>query len=328
MSVVDNIVCACATYRRSSARHADSVASVRASRVPCGSHTSAMTRVVLYCHIVSGGLDEGKQSRSHHRPRSRIELFPGLNPDMLLRLRSAWGLAGLQSGDRRRLMAGLRAGGWDGVEASLADIGTCADERKDCCAAAQAEGVSLILSAYSSWPNYTGPFDASSSVRDHTAALTAELHQIADLVAASSPGGGTLSPIVRVNAHSGSDAWTEAEAVEYFEEVAATLAAPHAPLGGGALPPLSHETHRGRYLCCPFVTGRLLARLPSLRLTSDFSHWVVKCERLLDTPEELALLDTQIAPAIDHVHARVRACALACPTVGIYASPSPYHRAW
>ena len=63
--------------------------------------------------------------------------------------------------------------------------------------------------------------------------------------------------------------------------------------------------HRGRFLGCPFATARLVRSVPTLRLTSDFSHWVVKCERLLDTEEESALLDEVIAPAVDHVHARI-----------------------
>ena len=32
---------------------------------------------------------------------------------------------------------------------------------------------------------------------------------------------------------------------------------------------------------------------------------VVKCERLLDSPEETALLAAEIAPAVDHLHARI-----------------------
>ena len=32
--------------------------------------------------------------------------------------------------------------------------------------------------------------------------------------------------------------------------------------------------------------ARLLKRVPSLRLTADLSHWVLKTERLLDAPEE------------------------------------------
>ena len=73
----------------------------------------------------------------------------------------------------------------------------------------------------------------------------------------------------------------------------------------GCLPRLSHETHRGRVLCCPFATARLVRALPRLRLTADFSHWVVKSERLLDTPAEVELLREVIAPAVDHIHARI-----------------------
>ena len=213
----------------------------------------------------------------------------------LLRLRSAWGLPGLAKGDRSGLFASLKARGWDGVEASLDDIGATHDARAECCAAASAQGLSLVISAYSSWANYEGPFDAALTVRGHADAFAAQLAQIAALHT-----GGGHSPIRRVNAHSGSDAWSEAEARDYFE---ASVGAAHAC--GEDLPPVSHETHRGRYLCCPFATARLLESVPTLRLTSDFSHWIVKSERLLDSPEEEALLTSVIAPAVDHVHARI-----------------------
>ena len=234
----------------------------------------------------------------------------------LLRLRSAWGLRGLASGDRRKTFAALREQHWDGVEASLSDIGATADDRRDCVAAARAEGMALILSAYSSWPNYDGPYDAALSVRGHGEALASELHEIAELHT-TSPG---ASPILRTNAHSGSDAWGESEAHDYF---AAALAS--ADSLGDDLPPVSHETHRGRYLNCPFATARLLQALPSLRLTSDFSHWVVKCERLLDTPEEQALLTSVLAPACDHIHARVGTPQ--APQVSSVRAPSVRHAA-
>ena len=213
----------------------------------------------------------------------------------LLQLRSAWGLANLRAGDRHRTMAALRTSGWHGVEASLDDIGGTYEERRECLAAAQSEGMSFILSAYSSWTNYEGPFDSARTVASHGDALLAQLRQIAEL--SSSTQGST--PVVRVNAHSGSDAWSESEALEYFERAVADVRALD------VLPAVSHETHRGRYLCCPFATARLLAKVPSLRLTSDFSHWVVKCERLLDSAEERRLLTSTIAPAVDHVHARI-----------------------
>jgi hypothetical protein len=213
----------------------------------------------------------------------------------LLRLRSSWGIASLNSGEPRRVLAALRSHGWDGMEASLDDIGTDADSRRLCVEAAASEGMSLVLSAYSSWKNYSGSFDAAASVKDHTAHMEQELHQIAELASCV-----PSTTIIRVNAHSGSDAWSEDEAVDFFgaiSELTGRL--------GDALPPMSHETHRGRYLCCPFATARLLSRVPSVRLTSDFSHWVVKCERMLDTAEECELLGSAIAPAVDHIHARI-----------------------
>ena len=239
----------------------------------------------------------------------------------LLRLRSAWGLAGLRSGDRRALFAKLRSEGWDGVEGSLLDIGGDAAERKDCVAAAQAEQFQLVLSAYSSWHNYEGPYDALSSTEDHARAIGSEFREIAEL-----HGSSITSPILRINAHSGSDAWTEDEAVDFFTAVQSDIRGL-----GEALPNVSHETHRGRYLCCPFATARLLARVPSLRLTSDFSHWVVKCERLLDTPEERDLLDEIIAPAVDHVHARIgtpQAPQVADPSHVTVRSAAQRHYDW
>ena len=236
----------------------------------------------------------------------------------LLRLRSAWGLAHLRSGDRRGLFAKLREDGWDGVEASLADIGATVADRSACCHAASAEGMALILSAYSSWPNYEGGFDAALTVRGHADAMRSELREIGELAAAS-----PTPTILRVNAHSGSDAWSETEAVDYFEEVQGVLA--DLPVD------VSHETHRGRYLCCPFATARLLQRLPTLRLTSDFSHWVVKCERLLDTAAEVELLHERIAPAVDHVHARIgtpQAPQVASPLQPTVRAAAERHYAW
>ena len=207
-------------------------------------------------------------------------------------LRSAWGLTGLRT-DARRALAGVREAGFDGLEASLSDIGSTSEERRNFVAAAQAEDLSLILSAYSSWPNYEGDFE-SIPLDAHLSNLSSEFREIAALHT-SLPAG---SPIIGVNAHSGSDAWTESENVDFF---ARALEASD----GCELPNVSHETHRARALCCPFVTARLLAAVPRLRLTSDFSHWVLKCERLLDAPAEAALLRDTIAPAVDHLHARI-----------------------
>lgn len=47
-----------------------------------------------------------------------------------------------------------------------------------------------------------------------------------------------------------------------------------------------------------------MKRFPSLRLTADFSHWFVVCERLLNHPSDRERFK-QILPHVDHIHARV-----------------------
>ena len=197
--------------------------------------------------------------------------------------RSAWGLRGLRATPGRAL-AGVRAAGFDGLEASLNDLGDTADERAAALAAARDEGLSLILSAYSSWPDYEGPADdqLGKSSGEHLSTLTRELEQVLrdpfhlprtlsitkparpPQIAALCARAGRLSPVSRVNAHSGSDAWSEDVSADFLS---GALAA--ATSVGGDLPPVSHETHRGRILCCPFLTARLLRRVPQVRTVSD-----------------------------------------------------------
>jgi hypothetical protein len=64
----------------------------------------------------------------------------------------------------------------------------------------------------------------------------------------------------------------------------------------------SFETHRSRSFFNPWTTRDILRQLPALKLTCDFSHWCVVCERLIDTePAVIALC----AERAHHVHARV-----------------------
>jgi len=92
----------------------------------------------------------------------------------------------------------------------------------------------------------------------------------------------------------GCDAWTIQQSVDFFGQ--AMMIADR--LGVAA----SFETHRSRSFFNPWVTRDILKQLPALKLTCDFSHWCVVCERLIDTePEVLALC----AERAHHVHARV-----------------------
>jgi hypothetical protein len=96
------------------------------------------------------------------------------------------------------------------------------------------------------------------------------------------------------NCHSGSDAWTSAEAEDFYgaviemeKRIGITLA---------------HETHRSRYFGNPWNTHRILKRFPELKLTCDLSHWVCVAERLL---EDCADIISLCARQCWHLHARV-----------------------
>ncbi|HET7539238.1 MAG TPA: hypothetical protein VFK05_05180 [Polyangiaceae bacterium] len=91
----------------------------------------------------------------------------------------------------------------------------------------------------------------------------------------------------------GSDSWPLALAVDFYAR-----ALEFAKTAGVEL---SIETHRSRPTFHPWITAELLRQLPELRLTCDFSHWCVVCERL---PDDESVLGLAIGRA-RHVHARV-----------------------
>ena len=92
----------------------------------------------------------------------------------------------------------------------------------------------------------------------------------------------------------GCDAWPEAQSVEFFSRAI--------ELANAADVIVSFETHRSRSMFNPWVTQRLVEQIPAIRLTCDFSHWCVVCERLLDS--EIDVIQA-IAGNAHHIHARV-----------------------
>jgi hypothetical protein len=91
---------------------------------------------------------------------------------------------------------------------------------------------------------------------------------------------------------------------------------------------LCFETHRSRSLFNPWVTQRLVRALPELKLTADFSHWCVVCERLMDT--ELDVIEA-IAPQVVHIHARVgydQGPQVPHPAAPEYAGVLQAHQRW
>jgi sugar phosphate isomerase/epimerase len=92
----------------------------------------------------------------------------------------------------------------------------------------------------------------------------------------------------------GCDAWPEQQNIDFFNETMSIASA--------AGITVSFETHRSRAFFNPWVTDRIVAQLPEIKLTCDFSHWCVVCERLMDT--EIEVLQ-RLAPHAFHIHARV-----------------------
>jgi len=102
-----------------------------------------------------------------------------------------------------------------------------------------------------------------------------------------------LDPLF-VTSLAGCDAWPEGQSIELFGRL--MEAAQKAGIT------VSFETHRSRSLFNPWTTLRICQQLPDLKLTLDFSHWCVVCERLMDS--EIDVLEA-LAPQAFHIHARV-----------------------
>ncbi|HEY6096179.1 MAG TPA: TIM barrel protein [Gallionellaceae bacterium] len=121
-----------------------------------------------------------------------------------------------------------------------------------------------------------------ASVDEHLADVKRQLHL-----------GQALSPRF-VTIIGGCDVWTLEQSARFFAEAMEYAARLNVAC--------SFETHRSRSLFCPWTTLPLLERIPEMKLTCDFSHWVVVMERLLDDDWDAVLQVTQRA---HHIHARV-----------------------
>jgi sugar phosphate isomerase/epimerase len=97
-----------------------------------------------------------------------------------------------------------------------------------------------------------------------------------------------------VNVLAGNDRWQLPQQVDFFGQ-ALEVARKHGQT-------VTFETHRARSLFNPWVTLELIRQLPDLRFTSDISHWVVTCERLLDDPEDDL---SAFVERVHHIQARV-----------------------
>ena len=97
-----------------------------------------------------------------------------------------------------------------------------------------------------------------------------------------------------VNVLPGNDRWSLTEQVDFFASAVemADASGLH----------VCFEIHRGRSLYSPWLTLDVIRQVPELRFTSDISHWLVTCERLLDDPADDL---SAFIERVDHIQARV-----------------------
>ncbi|TBU99746.1 xylose isomerase [Stutzerimonas kirkiae] len=186
--------------------------------------------------------------------------------------RTLWGYRG----SWQQALDEARAAGFDGLEARIPED---AGQRAEFAAFLRRENLPYIAILFTSTPVL--PLQ-SATPAEH-------LTDFADKLALAAE----LQPRF-VNVLAGNDRWPLAQQVDFF---------------GGALDiaarsglTCSFETHRARSLFNPWLTLQLIEQLPDLRFTSDISHWVVTCERLLDDPaDDLGAF----VERVHHIQARV-----------------------
>lgn len=99
---------------------------------------------------------------------------------------------------------------------------------------------------------------------------------------------------ISINHHAGRDVFSFDDNLRIFERMIA--------LGRESGISVAAETHRGRPTFAATETRRYLEALPDLRLTADFSHWMVVHESKLEDQEETLKLAIERS---NHIHARV-----------------------
>jgi len=118
----------------------------------------------------------------------------------------------------------------------------------------------------------------------------------------------------------GYDAWSRSENVDFFGRALELERQSGIAIG--------FETHRGRSLFNPWITRDLLQEFPQMKLTCDFSHWCVVCERAIDSEWEIIELCAERAL---HVQCRVgyaQHAQVPDPRLPEYASALAAHERW
>jgi sugar phosphate isomerase/epimerase len=209
-----------------------------------------------------------------------------------------WGF----TGDHEALVACAVEQGYDGVEAPAPEDDR---QRERFAQALKQSGLSYIAEICT----------AGSFVPDRRATPQMHLDSLAQKLESSVE----FSPLF-VTSLAGCDAWPEEQSMRFFEQAMALADDHHIDI--------NFETHRSRSFFNPWVTARIASALPQLRLTADFSHWCVVCERLMDT--EIDVIRT-LAPRVRHIHARVgydQGAQVPHPAAPEYSAALKAHQCW
>ena len=186
--------------------------------------------------------------------------------------RTLWGYGGTW----QQTLVEARAAGFDGFEARIPEDAT---ERAALAAFLRDNRVPYIAILFTSTPVL--PLQAATPA-EHLTDFARKLQLAVE-----------LEPRF-VNVLAGNDRWPLAQQVDFFAE--ALEIAKRSGLT------CSFETHRARSLFNPWLTLQLIEQVPDLRFTSDISHWVVTCERLLDDPADDL---SAFVERVHHIQARV-----------------------
>ncbi|WP_317166276.1 sugar phosphate isomerase/epimerase [Spirosoma agri] len=175
-----------------------------------------------------------------------------------------WGMESLPYSEAARR---VKAAGYDGMEISAG-----ADKRNEAVQVTHDNGLDLILMAFGGGSNFV----------EHKKKYRDDLLDIA-----------SYKPLF-INAHTGHDFFTFEQNTELIQ-VAIDV---QKQTGVRIL----HETHRGRFSYSAPAIQYYLLKLPELRLTADYSHWVNVAESYLSDQAEN--VNRAIAVS-DHIHCRV-----------------------
>lgn len=97
-----------------------------------------------------------------------------------------------------------------------------------------------------------------------------------------------------INSHTGLDFFSRSQNLELIE------LADEIEKETGVI--VTHETHRSRFSFAAHITHFYIKEFPSIKLTSDFSHWCCVAESLLENQEDA--VEAAIKRSY-HIHARV-----------------------